>query len=266
MIPLFALLSNIAFSQDYNIHIILQHKDAGEKAVYLKENTIYIFDGKEEVPVIHVENIPATFCGALEHNIENSLAAVSASYAIGIDSRIISKGLSKFHTDAANNIGRFNVFEVADFKVIIDYGHNIGGYSRVLNGLKKMKMNRLIGVIGVPGDRTDISILKVGELSGRYFDQVYIKEDQDLRGRKRGEVADLLKKGCTLGKLVDQQISIVLDEKEALIKAMENAKAGDTIIVFYEAYQHLVDAIKDFRVQIESSIVANEMPAVAGKV
>lgn len=255
----------IYFSQNPNSKLITQHKYNGKKAVYLKENIIYIFNGEKEIPVINVENIPATFGGALEHNIENSLAAVAASYSIGVDTNIISKGLSEFHTDAANNLGRFNVFEVADFKVIIDYGHNIGGYSRVLSGLKKLKINKLIGVIGVPGDRTDISILKVGELSGKSFDQVYIKEDKDLRNRKPGEVAELLRKGCVLGKLTDQQITIELDEKEALIKAMENAKAGDTIIVFYEDYQPLSDAIKDFKAKLTSNVMP-EIPAVVGKV
>jgi len=255
----------IYFSQNHNNRLIIQHKNNGKKAVYIKENIIYIFNGEKELPIINIENIPATFGGALEHNIENSLGAVAASYGIGIDTAIISKGLSEFHTDATNNIGRFNVFEVKDFKVIIDYGHNIGGYSRVLNGLKKMKVNRLIGVIGVPGDRNDISILKVGELSGRYFDQIYIKEDKDLRGRQSREVAQLLQKGCMMGKLSDQNIDIELNEKEALIKAMENAKGGDTIIVFYEEYQPLVDAINDFKAKVDSDIL-KEMPAVAGKI
>jgi len=254
----------IYFSQNHNNRLIIQHKNNGKKAVYIKENIIYIFNGEKELPIINIENIPATFGGALEHNIENSLGAVAASYGIGIDTAIISKGLSEFHTDATNNIGRFNVFEVKDFKVVIDYGHNIGGYSRVLNGLKKMKVNRLIGVIGVPGDRNDISILKVGELSGRYFDQIYIKEDKDLRGRESREVAQLLQKGCMMGKLSDQNIDIELDEKEALIKAMENAKGGDTIIVFYEEYQPLVDAINNFKAKVDSDIL-KEMPAVAGK-
>jgi len=110
----------IYFSQNHNNRLIIQNKNNGKKAVYIKQNIIYIFNGEKELPVINIENIPATFGGALEHNIENSLGAVAASYGIGIDTAIISKGLSEFHTDATNNIGRFNVFEVKDFKVVID--------------------------------------------------------------------------------------------------------------------------------------------------
>lgn len=254
----------IYFSQNHNNDLIIKHKNSGQKAVYLKENIIYIFDGEKEVPIINVKNIPATFGGALEHNIENSLGAVAATFGVGVSTHIISKGLSEFNTDISNNTGRFNIFEVRDFKVIIDYGHNIGGYIKVLNGVKKMNIGRLTGIIGIPGDRTDISILKVGEVSGKYFDNVYIKEDRDLRGRKQGEVADLLKKGCILGKLAEQQINIVLNEQEALFKAMKNAKSGDTIIVFYEEYQPLIDVIETFKATLDSTIV-KEMPVVIGK-
>ncbi len=46
----------------------------------------------------------------------------------------------------------------------------------------------------MPGDRTNSSTLKVGNICGENFDYVYIKEDRDKRGRKHGEIADLLKK------------------------------------------------------------------------
>lgn len=254
----------IYFSRDFDNKLVNKNKQNGEKAIYLKGNTIYIFDGKQELPTINVENIPATFGGALEHNVENSLCAVATSYGIGVAPSIISKGLSEFNTDSETNPGRFNLFDVGDFKVVIDYGHNIDGYSRIIKGLQKMKKNRLIGVIGVPGDRTDISILKIGELCGKSFDHVYIKEDKDLRDRKPGEVAQLLKQGCTLGKLSEAQITIELNEKQALIKAMENAKPGDTIIVFYEEYEHLVDSVEGYKKKIKSSQIS-EMQAVAGK-
>lgn len=227
--------------------IVKKHMASGGKAVYLKEETIYLFNGEVEIPVISTKEIPATFGGILEHNIENSMTAIAAAHGYGVEIPIIQKALNEFHTDVLNNPGRFNVFEVKDFKVILDYGHNIDGYIKVLEGLSKIKVNQLIGVIGVPGDRSDISILKIGEISGKYFDYSYIKEDKDLRGRKAGEVADLLKKGCSLGGLNDHCMEIELCEVTALNKAMENAKTGDIIIVFYEEYAPLIKAIEAFK-------------------
>jgi cyanophycin synthetase len=218
--------------------------------------------------VIHIKNIPATFGGHLKHNVENSLAAVAGTYSLGIDIKIIREALSEFHTDASTNPGRFNIFELKGYKVIIDYGHNIDGYSTVLEGLKGLKQGRLIGIIGVPGDRTDLNILKIGEISGRYFDYVYIKEDKELRGRKAEEVAKLLKKGCSLAGLPDDKMEILLCEVAALEKAMKNAEAGDTIIVFYEDYKPLIELIEEYKYKLEANHEDNiqtQIPKAVGK-
>ncbi|AOY76049.1 cyanophycin synthetase [Clostridium formicaceticum] len=242
----------IYFAKDPSNECLQTHMKNGGKAVYLKDKTIYIFDGKKEMEVIEVEKIPATFGGVLEHNIENGMAAIAAAHAYNIDIKIINVALSQFYTDTINNPGRFNVFDVKNFKVIIDYGHNIDGYNKVLEALNKIKSTRLIGVVGVPGDRTDINILKVGEVSGKYFDYAYIKEDKNLRGRKAGEVAGLLKKGCNLGGLNEYSMEIELCEIKALEKAMEKAEAGDMIVVFYEEYAPLVEAIERFENKIDT--------------
>ena len=71
--------------------------------------------------------------------------------------------------------GKFNIYSVNNIKAIIDYGHNIEGYKGVLDGLKHMKYNNLIGVIGVPGDRLDSDILEVGKCAGEKFDFIFIK-------------------------------------------------------------------------------------------
>lgn len=241
----------IYFTKNPRNEIVRKHMISGGKAVYIKEKKLYVFDGEKEVPVIGAQEIPATFGGVLEHNIENSMAAIAGAHGYGVEIKTIRQALSQFYTDTINNPGRFNVFDVKNFKVIIDYGHNIDGYAKVLEGLKKIKGNRLIGVIGVPGDRTDLSILKVGEISGKFFDFSYIKEDKDLRGRKAGEVADLLKKGCSLGGLNDSCVEVELCEVAALNKAMENAEAEDIIIVFYENYYPLVEAVEAFKKRID---------------
>lgn len=238
--------------------ILIGHMERGGKAVYVKDETIYIFDGEREISVIKTNEIPATFGGILEHNIENSMAAIAGTYVSGVAIEVINRALRQFFTDALNNPGRFNVFDIKDFKIVIDYGHNIDGYNKVLEGLNKIKKNRLIGIIGLPGDRSDISILKVGEIAGKYFDFTYIKEDKDLRGRKKAEVAGLLKKGCSLGGLNEGSMEIELCEIKALNKAMKNAEAGDLIVIFYEKYAPLINAIEAFKNEVDYQNIRNE--------
>ncbi|KAB3537689.1 cyanophycin synthetase [Alkaliphilus pronyensis] len=256
----------ILFGESSNSPLIKRHMSVGGKAVFIKKDSICLFDGKSNIPIIDVNSIPATFGGALKHNIENSMAAIAGAYSLGVDISIIAEALKEFNTDNKHNPGRFNVFNVKDFKVIIDYGHNIDGYYKVLEGLKKLKLGRLIGVIGVPGDRPDISILKIGEISGKYFDYAYIKEDQDLRGRGAEEVAKILKKGCALGGLREDQMEIECNEVKALKKAMDYGKAGDIIIVFYENYQPLVDLINSYSPnEIAPQEITNEITKLVAK-
>ncbi|MBM7616279.1 cyanophycin synthetase [Alkaliphilus hydrothermalis] len=254
------MCSTIYFANDFMNETIQQHIKAGGKAVYLKSNHIYIYDGAKEFKVMDIKKIPATFNGALMHNVENSMAAVAGAFGIGVEVSVIKSALEKFKTDIETNPGRFNVFDFAQYRVIIDYGHNIDGYTKVLEGLKEMSIGRLVGVIGVPGDRSDISILKVGEIAGKYFDYVYIKEDQDLRGRMPEEVAKLMKKGCQMAGLTEDKMIIKLWEVDALRLAMENAQEGDTIIVFYEEYAPLVELIKDFQENCKKGFEPIELP------
>ena len=134
--------------------------------------------------------MPLTLNGTLKHNIYNSLAACAALVGLGIDYVMIAKGFLQFKSDENFNCGRFNVYNVDGIEIILDYGHNIDGYKMIIDSLKAMKKEKVIGIIGVPGDRNDKDIEEVGRLSGGYFNKIFIKEDEDKRGRREGEVAE----------------------------------------------------------------------------
>jgi cyanophycin synthetase len=225
---------------------VVKHIKDGGRVVYMKNQIIYLATDQEVTPIVNIENIPATLGGALVHNVENSLAAVAAAWGLGIDKDTINRALVSFKSDEKENPGRFNMYDVADFRVIVDYGHNFDGYKKVIEGLQKIKINRLIGVIGVPGDRLDTSIHEVGILSGQSFDHVFIKEDKDRRGREEGEVAKGLKEGCLKGGLDPNRMEIELVEEVALRNAMEMATAGDIVIVFYEDREKIMETIHEF--------------------
>ena len=92
----------------------------------------------------------------------------------------IVTGLKTFHNDHQNNPGRFNIYNVGSFRVLVDYGHNPVGYRVVGEALATLGAERLIGIIGVPGDRLERDMIEVGSICAGIFDKVYIKEDKDL--------------------------------------------------------------------------------------
>lgn len=236
------LFSANADNEHFNNHI-----KRGGVGFFADDNNLYFCQGNETTTLMSIDQIPAAMGGILRHNVYNALAAASGAYGLGIKIEDIIKGLSTFESNEKDNPGRFNQFDVNGVKVIIDYGHNIEGYKNVLDSLKKMKKKKLIGVIGVPGDRTDSSTIAIGEMSGNFFDRIYIKEDKDKRNRKPGEIAALLKKGCQMGVIPESEITVELSEEKALEMAIAAAEPDDIIVVFYEEYEPLVRVVEKMR-------------------
>lgn len=237
----------ILFSLKKDNKIIAKHIKGGGIAFYYDGKDIILAKGEKISKVIDVKNIPATLGSILEYNIQNSLAAISGAYGAGVGLSEIKKGISTFKSDYSDNPGRFNIFDVNGVKVIIDYGHNIDGYRCVLDSLKKLKKNKLIGVIGVPGDRTDSSTLTIGEMCGNFFDKIYIKEDKDKRGRKNGEVGEIMKRGCEKGSISKSNIIIELIEERALEMAIKSAEIDDVVIAFYEDLEPLINVVEKMK-------------------
>jgi len=241
---------HILFSMNKENPILTEHIAKGGSAVYTRNNDIYITCKGISMNFIKLMDIPATLAGKLKHNIYNSMAAIGACFALGTSFDVIREALSEFGSDVNSNPGRFNIYDLGGFKVVLDYGHNIEGYRVTIDGLKALKPSRLIGVIGVPGDRLDTDIYNVGKISGNSFDYIYIKEDSDLRERQPLEVAKILYRGALSSGISKDSVKIVPDEVDALRQALQKAGKGDVIVVFFEKMQALVDVIKEYQEEI----------------
>ncbi|NLM97783.1 MAG: cyanophycin synthetase [Halanaerobiaceae bacterium] len=249
----------VYFSRKNSNQLIEKHCAGGGKAVYLENNCIIYRDGgKKESIVERVRDIPLSVNGLAGHNIENIVAATAAAISFGVSKEIIRKGLMSFANNFSCNPGRLNIFESIGLKVILDYGHNPAGFKEVYRFMQKLGGKRLVGVIGVPGDRKNELIIRAGEITGRYLDCVYIKEDEELRGRKPGETAALIEKGL-LNSGFSGFYKIIRDEKKALEKALENALPGDIIVCFYEKEaEKLIQIIKHGIIEFETRETLDE--------
>lgn len=239
--------SLILFSKTHENEILTNHIKEGKIALCIENESIYVYDNFERTELIDLNSIPITFNGMLECNIENVLTAASALYGLGTSLEIIREGLRTFKSDINMNPGRFNIFELENVRVMIDYGHNIGGYEEVGKFISKLNMPRVIGVIGVPGDRTDEQIFKIGVKCSEIFSKVYIREDRDLRGRRPGEVANLLYKGLLSTDFDAGNVRIILSEVEALKTAITESEEGDFITLFYEELIPAIDLITELQ-------------------
>ena len=262
----------IMFSRIKSNALFKRHcKNPDNIGVYVKDGFIWVNKDMKRIPLMDLEDIPITFGGLIDCNVENSLAAVAALIGLNVPLDIIKKGISTFQPDVELNPGRFNIFDMGEFRVMLDYSHNIAGYNAVIKFIQKLKSKRLVGIVGMPGDRLDSNIKEVGELCGRAFEKVYIKEDIDLRGRRRGEVAGLLESSIISSGAKRENIEIVLSETEALEKAMLDARPGDMIALFFEELDAAIQVIMKFKQEqettdfiIESNLNTNKVDLDSG--
>jgi cyanophycin synthetase len=250
----------ILFSQDRNNLLLESHINGGGIAVVVENDLVYLYQSKKRVALIGVHEIPITFEGKAICNIENSLAAVASLSALGIPKQTIRLGLISFKSDPIANSGRFNLFNIGDFHILLDYAHNFSGYQSVIQFLNTLNASRLVGIIGMPGDRMNKAIFEVGKIVGQVFSKIYIKEDKDLRGRNPGEVPGILYHGVLEGGANRDDIEIISSEVDALKAATDNASPGDIIVMFYENFDKSFEFIqKLINEPIQKTLIFNDV-------
>lgn len=233
----------VYFSLHENHLLLKRHLDAGGTAYFVRNGSIIEAIGQREEVVAYVSEIPATFNGTAEFNVANAAAATAAARAYGLSIEQVASALATFRNEGENP-GRNNLYKVGRGYVMLDYGHNPDAFKAVCRMASLWPNHRVTGIIGVPGDRDDSLIIEAGRVAARGFHRLIIKEDRDLRGRMSGEVAALL---CRVAKeeAPERECTIVLDEREALRTELRRMKEGDIIILFFDEFAPVAEALSE---------------------
>ncbi|MFR9240574.1 MAG: Mur ligase family protein [Clostridium baratii] len=235
----------ILFENDKN-YIICNHIKNGGEAFYTREGYIvHNLDGIES-KIVSLNELEFTHNGASESNVRNVMAAIASIKTIDNDIDKIVNALKSIRCDLITNKGRQNILNIKDFKLIIDYGHNSEAFNEVFNIAKSLNPTRITGLITAPGDRTDNHIIELGEIAAKFCDKVIIKEQEDKRGKANGETAKLLKKGLINKGFKEENIIILLEERDAILKALNDAIEGEIIVSFSQFLHLTIPAINEF--------------------
>ena len=240
---------NIAlFSMDENNPRIIEHSKKGGYAAVFENGYITIMKGTWKIRVIKVAEVPITYGGKALHNVMNCLPAVLSTYFwrnIAIED--IRLALQTFVPSASQTPGRLNMFQFKHFKFLVDFAHNPAGLELLCDFVSKMEGEPKVGIISGTGDRRDEDIKELGRISGRYFDEIIIRQDKNLRGRTADEIVNLLVDGLNETKPKDIPVKIILNEKEAIMYAYNNAKPGSLITIMCDVVAEALDLIKGLK-------------------
>ena len=175
-----------------------------------------------DVGDMHVEiALPGRF------NVANALAAIGLARAAGIDDAAIVRGLA----DVRAVPGRMERIGAFGIDVIVDYAHTPDALSNVLRAARETTRGRLIVVFGCGGDRDAGKRVEMGRIAAAAADGVIVTSDNP-RGEDPAAIAAAVADGI--------QADVILDRRAAIRRAINDARAGDTVVVAgkgHETYQ-----------------------------
>ncbi|MGK7877825.1 MAG: cyanophycin synthetase [Xenococcaceae cyanobacterium] len=230
------------FSMNRDNPIIHYHIRRGGLAAVYENGYLSILEGEWTLRIDEAVNMPVTMGGMAPFMIANALAACLAAFAQGVDIEMIRQGVRTFKPSASQTPGRMNLFNLGSYHALVDYAHNPAGYEAV-GGFVRNWSGERIGVVGGPGDRRNEDLIMLGQLSAQIFDRIIVKEDDDKRGRERGEVADLIVKGI-VQENPESLYQAILDETEAIEAGLDKVGKGGLVVVFPESVSRAIALIK----------------------
>jgi UDP-N-acetylmuramoyl-L-alanyl-D-glutamate--2,6-diaminopimelate ligase len=171
------------------------------------------------------------------YNVLNVAGAASLALAVGTDEEAVSlavRGMGQVP-------GRFERVAAAGeygFEVVVDYAHTDVGLDAVLRVARGVagSRGRVICVFGAAGDRDGAKRPKMGRVASLLADVSLVTTD-DAYSEDPEKIAREVEAGSDLSRT-----RVELDRREAIRRALEEAKAGDVVVVAgkgHERVQHL---------------------------
>jgi UDP-N-acetylmuramoyl-L-alanyl-D-glutamate--2,6-diaminopimelate ligase len=170
-------------------------------------------------------------------NVRNALAAFGVGRALEIDDATIARGLGTTRAvpGRMERIGAFGI------EAIVDYAHTPDALENVLTAVRETTRRNLILVFGCGGDRDAGKRVQMGEVGARLADRVIVTSDNP-RSEDPLAIAESIAADYA-------HTEIVLDRRAAIRRAIDQAQAGDTVVVAgkgHETYQIVGDEARPF--------------------
>ena len=180
----------ILFSLKHDNPELLKHLSAGNIIVTIMDGSLIIQKEALVSTVAKVNEIPLTFGGYALFNVSNTMAAVAATYALGLNEKQIRAGVVSFSPSIGQSPGRMNIIDMGNFKVMVDYSHNIGAVKATGQMLPFIAPGKKIRMAVGTGNRRDQDIIDFGKSLAEFYDYIVIT-DTDPRNRAPGETCKL---------------------------------------------------------------------------
>jgi UDP-N-acetylmuramyl tripeptide synthase len=222
------------FSTDESNTLIQSQLKTGGAVVFIRNKHIIYAMGNEEEDIASLEQVPMTLNGAAEHNVQNALGVVGLCKALNLPTESIRAGLKDFGSNAEDNPGRGNIYEINDIKVLVDFAHNEHSMRAVVKTINQLPAKRKIVMFSHAGDRSNDEIRNLTDAVTELDASLYVVAELEryLRGREIGDVPKIVGKYLCQQSIPSEKIHYAADPLEGVKIAMGFAQPGDVVLLF----------------------------------
>lgn len=107
-------------------------------------------------------------------NLQNVLGSAAAGFALGLDAKSVSNGISQLRVVPGRVEKVDNPFGIT---ILVDYAHTPDALEKVLSAVRPLTQGKLISVFGCGGDRDRGKRPLMGEIAARLSDIVVVTSD-----------------------------------------------------------------------------------------
>ncbi len=211
-----------------------EHLERGGEGWYVADGRIVRHSAAGVAPLIEVAAIPCTIAGAARHNVLNALGVAALAHSLGIPEPAIVEGLRAFRSTAAENPGRINCYALNGVTIVLDFAHNNAGILALGEVLQALRgEGGLTVAFGMAGDRSEADLRELCRSLATLRPDALLLRDQKahLRGRARGEVPAILRRGLRDQGIPESALLDVDDEVESIDRTLALASPGDVLAI-----------------------------------
>ena len=227
---------------EYGKKINLKQNSRGISIGNVSSNDIEFFSYEDEIISFKIDGIKIkeklTITGP--ESVYNFLLAFGLAYYSELyDLEVLKNNIKTLK----NPPGRFQVLDVNEKSIIVDYSHTPDAIEKVICYTRELYQNEIIVVFGAGGNRDKSKRKLMGEAS-QFANKIIITNDNP-RNENPMEIAKDILSGIDLQK----DAKIILDRRDALEEAISFLNEKTTLLVLgkgHEKHQEIGDRILDF--------------------
>ncbi|MCX6795235.1 MAG: UDP-N-acetylmuramyl-tripeptide synthetase [Candidatus Falkowbacteria bacterium] len=189
-------------------------------------------------------------------NAQNSVAALAVCAGLDLSLEKAQVGLE----EVSGLVGKMEKIDAGqDFTVLVDYAFEPRALEKLYDTMSLIPHQRTINVLGSTGGGRDASRRPIlGKIAGERADLVIVT-NEDPYDDDPQEIIDQVAAGAeSVGKSIGEDLLKILDRREAIRRAFEEARTGDLVLITGKGGEQFICAKNGEKIPWDDRLVAKE--------